>query len=245
MLKLKHVMALLLLGALGLTLVSWWNRDAFSDPLPWDPALAEPPRQVPVERDAFLARANGVDYRIQPLYRYELTGLVVSFKRFKPGIGIHERWNDYINVADLCLVWGDNASELDLNEFDFWNLEFTCMVRTDDLATWNRFDQDALANNHLLTTDPAVQAVIDELRVGDIVYLSGHLAEYGQPGGHVRGTSTTRTDRGNGACETIHVDHAQILASMHNGWRTRFRLGLVSLVVLLIAWFAIPHRYLR
>lgn len=241
----KHVIASLFFTALLTTAVSWWNRNAFSEPLPWDPALAEPPRQVQVERPAFVAHANDIDYRIQPLYNYELTGLVVSFKRFRPGIGLHERWNDYINVADVCVVWGDNASELDLNRFDFWNLEFTCNVQTDDFAAWQAFDQNALANNHLLTTDPQVQAVIDDLRVGDILHLRGHLVEYEQPGGYLRGTSTTRTDRGNGACETIHVEHAQILASMDSDWRRLLWLGLFGLLASLGWWFMTPHHHLR
>lgn len=241
----KHVIASLFITALVITAVSWWNRNVFSDPLPWDPALAEPPRQVRIERPAFVANANDIDYRVQPLYSYELTGLVVSFKRFRPGIGLHERWNDYINVADVCVVWGANASELDLNRFDFWNLEFTCYVQTNDLQAWQRFDQDALANNHLLTTDPQVKAVIDDLRVGDIVHLRGHLVEYEQPGGYLRGTSTTRTDRGNGACETLHVEHAQILATMDTDWRRLFWVGVLGLVLSLAWWFITPHRHLR
>lgn len=241
----KHLIASLFFTALAVTALSWWNRDAFSDPLPWDPALAEPPRQIPIERPAFVAQANEIDYRVQPLFSYELTGLVVSFKRFRPGIGLHERWNDYINVADVCVVWGSNASDIDLNRFDFWNLEFTCNFQTYDQDAWRRFDQNALANNHLLTTDPQVKAVIDDLRVGDILHLRGQLVEYEQPGGYLRGTSTTRTDRGNGACETIHVEHAQILASMDNDWRRLFWLGLFGLLGSLAWWFLTPHHHLR
>lgn len=241
----KHLIAGLFFITLFTTASAWWNRNVFSDPLPWDPALLEPPRQVAVERPAFMATANEVDYRVQPLYAYELTGLVVSFKRFRPGIGLHERWNDYINVADVCVVWGPNATELDLNRFKFWNLEFTCNYQTRDRAAWERFDPDALSNNHLLTTNPAIQAVIDDLRVGDILHLRGHLAEYGQPGGYVRGTSTSRTDRGNGACETLHVEHAAILASMDSNWRRLFRVGLVGLLLSIAWWFLTPHHRLR
>ncbi|NKI33815.1 hypothetical protein HFP89_01380 [Wenzhouxiangella sp. XN79A] len=241
----KHLIATLFFSALVVTALAWWNRNAFSEVLPWDPALAEPPRQVAVERPAFMARANDVDYRVQPLYAYELTGLVVSFKRFRPGIGLHERWNDYINVADVCVVWGPNATDLDLNRFKFWNLEFTCNFKTNDRDAWAAFDQNALSNNHLLTTDPRIQAVIDDLRVGDIVHLRGYLSEYGQPGGYIRGTSTTRTDRGNGACETLHLEHAQILASMDSDWRRLFWLGLLGLVFSVAWWFLTPHHHLR
>lgn len=245
MIRRKHLMSGLFFLSLAIIALAWWNRNSFADTLPWDPALAEPPRQVQVERPAFMAHAHGVDYRVQPLYDYELTGLVVSFKRFRPGIGLHERWNDYINVADVCVVWGSNVTEVDLNAFKFWNGEFTCNYQTRDSEQWARFDETALSNNHLLTTDPVIKDVLGELRVGDVVYLRGQLSEYGEPGGHVRGTSITRTDRGNGACETLHLQHAQIIGSMDNGWRSLFWLGVFMLLAVVGAWFATPHHHLR
>ena len=52
------------------------------------------------------------------------------------------------------------------------------------------------------------------VRVGDQVRFRGFLAEYahrnkGQP--FHRGTSTTRMDTGNGACETVYVTDLDIL----------------------------------
>src|SRR6056297_1536391 len=163
---------LLVISSLAL-LVSWWNGDRFPDAMHLDPAIDEAPRQVGAARPAFVAQANNHEYQINPLYEYELTGLVVSFKRFRPGIGIHERWNDYINVADVCVVWGENAREIDLNAFDFWNLEFTCMYSTRDRAAWERFNGDQLSNNHLVTDEPAVIEEIGRLRVGDQIHFRG------------------------------------------------------------------------
>lgn len=241
----KHLITILFFTSSIVTAVSWWNRNTLTDGTPWLPALNEAPSQRKVTEPGFVEHANGFDYHIQPLYDYDLTGLVVSFNRFSPGIGLHERWKDYINVADVCVVWGVNAKDVDLSAFEFWNLEFTCNFQTHDRDEWQRFDQDALSNNHLLSTDPAIHDVLDDLRVGDIVRLRGQLVEYGQPGAPVRGTSTTRTDRGNGACETIHVEHAAILASMDSGWRTALWLGLLGLFLSLIFWFTAPHAALR
>ena len=28
---------------------------------------------------------------------------------------LHRLWNDHLNVADLCVIWGNNARELELN----------------------------------------------------------------------------------------------------------------------------------
>lgn len=245
MLTRRNVIATLVVASAMLLAVSWWNRDYFVMPSTLDPALAEDPRQVRVDRPAFTTSAEGVDYRVQPLYEYELTGLVVSFRRFRPGIGLHERWNDYINIADVCVVWGENADGLDLNRFKFWNGEFTCNFSTRDESAWRRFDPNRLSNNHLLTKDPQLKHVIGDLRVGDQIHMRGHLAEYGQPGGPVRGTSTTRTDSGNGACETIYLSEFRILRSMDNGWRTLFWLAIGGLVFGLGWWFSTPHSKLR
>ncbi|MEN1728142.1 MAG: hypothetical protein AAGJ52_06850 [Pseudomonadota bacterium] len=241
----KHWITGFLLVSIAVTVTAWLNRNTFPETMPWVPDLAFEPRQSSVNDASFITEANDVRYEVQPLYDYELTGLVVSFKRFTPGIGLHERWNDYINVADVCVVWGENASDIDLNQFDFWNLEFTCYIQTRDMAAWQAFDQDALANNHLLTDNAYVQSVIDDLRVGDIVRLEGQLVEYGEPGRQKRGTSTTRTDRGNGACETIFVEHAAILGSMNNSWRSIFWLGVFGIITALIAWFTSPVAALR
>jgi len=67
-------------------LLSWWNWDRFTSPILLDPLIDQEPRQQQVQRAAFEVEANDVTYRVQPLYRYELTGLVVSLKRFRATI---------------------------------------------------------------------------------------------------------------------------------------------------------------
>lgn len=240
MISKRNAVAGLFFASLLLVFVAWLRSDVFPEDLSLDPAIAEPPRQVRVDSDAFMVRANDEPYRVQPLYRYEFTGLVVSFSHFEPGFGLHERWNDYINVADVCVVWGTNASQVDLNKFDFWNGQFTCNFGTSDGEAWRRFDKHALANNHLLTEKPHLQAVLDDLRVGDQIHVRGWLSEYGQPGGHVRGTSTSRTDSGDGACETVYLEDITILSSMNNPWRRIYWAALAMLALSVVLWFRIP-----
>jgi len=232
---------LLTLGALGVAL-SWWNWNRFAPTLVAVPGLETEPSQRQVDLAPFRRNVNAVDYQIRPLYEYQLTGLVVSFKRFRPGIGIHDRWGDYINVADICVVWGDNA-ELDLNAFDFWNLEFTCVYSTRDQQAWQAFDKTALSNNHLVTDNPEIQARLAELQVGDQIRLAGWLAEYGKTGGPMRGTSTTRTDTGNGACETIYLTDFEILRPMPSAWRQLWNPSWALLLVGIGLWWTTPHRH--
>lgn len=241
----RRLISWLFFASLILLIISWWNRDEFVDDIETVRGLAGEPEQTEASKPPFTVRANDVEYEVRPQYRYELTGLVVSFKRFSPGIGLHERWNDYINVADVCVVWGDNASEIDLNKFKFHNGEFTCNIRTRDGEAWRRFDKHKLSNNHLLTDDELIRDRIDDLEVGDQIRLSGWLSEYGEPGGPFRSTSTTRTDTGDGACETIYLADMQILDSMQNGWRKLFWLALFGLIASIVLWFTTPYRDLR
>lgn len=243
----RLVQALFLL-CLGLMPVSCWQRDDFVPELGILPELRDEPVQSPVANEAFPVRLNGVDYRVEPEYDYELHGLVVSYQHHDGDRMLHRLWNDHLNVADLCVVWGENATGLDLNAFEFWNGQFTCFVRTRDQATWRAFDQTGLSNNHLLTEDPYLRDLIERVRIGDQIRLRGWLASYGNEHGFKRGTSTTRTDRGNGACETIYVRDFEILASMNNGWRTVFDGSVFLSIILGLLWTAgvmggkFPHR---
>lgn len=149
---------------------------------------------------------------------------------------LHRRWNDHLNAADVCVVWGANATSLDLNIFDFWNGQFTCFFRTRDEQAWRRFDPSGLANNHLITEDPYIRDLIDQVEIGDQIRIRGWLANYRQGDGSVRGTSTSREDTGNGACETIYVREFQILAQMDNLWRTIFDCSLFAAIALALLW---------
>ncbi|MEX0916105.1 MAG: hypothetical protein WDZ60_09440, partial [Wenzhouxiangellaceae bacterium] len=169
----RLISILFIAGLFGL-LLSWWNWDQFAAAMVLDPALDDPPRQFEVDEPAFTLYANDFDYRVQPLYNYELTGLVVSFKRFRPGIGIHERWNDYINIADICVIWGENARDVDLNAFEFWNLEFTCNYSTRSQGDWERFNRDQLSNNHIVTTDERLKRM---RMLGTARFGQGNLEE--------------------------------------------------------------------
>jgi len=225
-----------IVACLGLLPLSCWQRDDFGADLAILPALRIAPDQQRANHDPFSVQLNDVNYRIEPLYEYDLHGLVVSYRHHDGGRMLHRLWNDHLNVADLCVVWGRNATDLDLNAFDFWSGEFTCFFRTRDNAAWRRFDAAAISNNHLITEDGYLRDRIDAVRIGDQIHVKGWLASYSNGNGFRRGTSTTRTDTGNGACETIYVTRFEILSSMSNAWRGLFDLALVGLLTMSALW---------
>jgi hypothetical protein len=224
------------LGWLGLLPFSCWQRDDFLAELDILPEVSQAPTQKKTDQEPFPVLLNNVGYRVEPLYDYDLHGLVVSYQHHDGDRMMHRLWNDHLNVADLCVVWGNNATGLDLNAFEFWNGQFTCFFRTRDSAAWRHFDESGISNNHLITDDGYLRDLIENVRIGDQIRVQGWLASYSNGDGFHRGTSTTRSDEGNGACETIYVTRFDILSSMGNAWRVVFNVAVFGLLATGLFW---------
>lgn len=244
-----RVVVVWLLASVALLILAVWQQDSLPDARMLLPELQQEPVQEAVNKPAFEQTVSGINYRIQPLYEYELHGLVVS--RHDAGSWrdyLHARWNDNLNVADLCVVWGRNV-DTDIythvtDDIAFSSGQFTCNYFTRSREAWVRFNKAAISNNHLLTADDDMAALIRSARIGDQVRLRGYLAEYSHNdgGGFHRGTSTVRTDTGNGACETVYVNSFEVLQPAGGGWRMLAWLAAGSLLLGLLAWFRSPLR---
>jgi len=219
---------LLLASLIGLGL-GYWQRDTLPDPGFYAGDSEQAPRQTKTRRPPFTAHAGDQTYRITPLFDYELRGMVVSQHHSDDWKDIyhHQDWQDFLNIKDICVIWGDNISSAVYQDLEFDNTTWTCWVYWPDGTTRRRFKDDQLSNNHLLADRPAVQQAILQARPGDQVQLRGVLASYANPGnGFQRGSSTSRSDRGNGACETIYVDDFRIVRTANSGWRKLYALCL-------------------
>jgi hypothetical protein len=231
----------LIIASAVLAIVSWWNRND----VPRNPAfraeLAAPPRQTATEKDPFVVDYAGVRYGVEPKFAYDLYGMVVSYRQHDGESSMHRRSNDHLNVADLCVVWSDTAFSPTLHKITFSNGIFTCNFETRDSDAWASLDTREISNNHLLSADDAIRNRVATVEVGDQVHIRGWLASYGS-GPSKRGTSTTRDDTGNGACETIYVDDFDVLARTRSGWRVTWFLAVATLVIGVIAHFSLPYR---
>jgi len=189
--------------------------------------------------EPFEVTRKDVTYTVTPLFSYELWGMIVSYHDSASFIDVsHKLWNDYINVKDVCVIWGKNVETGVYERMTFRNRDFTCFYRYPDRETGELFTENCLSNNHLLPADPFVAAAVRKARKGDQVRFKGWLVSYGQKGApYARGSSTVRTDRGNGACEVVYVTEFEILREANAAWRALYKLSLVlmglSLAVLL------------
>ena len=227
--------------SLVVLLVCFFNRDRLPRPEPVPPLLQQEPRQSRASERPFAVRYADTDYRIAPEFDYELTGMVVSFRHHDGDSRMHRRAGDHLNMLDLCVVWGDNVAHPDLNELDFWNGIFTCNVSTRDRDAWAAFDMYQLSNNHLISDRPEVRDAVRGVRIGDQIRVRGWLSSYTGPAG-TRGTSTTRSDTGDGACETIYVQDFVIVERPGNLYRSGLWGSSASLLFALTLYFRRPYR---
>ena len=222
-------------------LVSFWNRNNIPHNIEYASQVLNEPLQTSTGVEPFEVNYNGVDYRVSPEFEYDLYGMIVSF-RHHDGDRIHMLANDHLNMLDVCVIWGDNTSSRLLNKIDFWNGIFTCNVKTSDQAAWDSFDMYQLSNNHLISDDDFLRDEVRGIQVGDQIHVRGHLASYSSEKGGVRGTSTTRLDTGNGACETIFVDKFEIIAAATSYWRLSMYASFLLLLSGLFVHFKRPYR---
>ena len=204
-------------------------------------AALQDPVQVPTQRPPFTAKIEDQTHHVKPLYDYSIAGMVVSCG-FSKSMAKHR--NDNLNIMDAGIIWGENLDPAIYKKVRFYNNGVWLHAETKDQVVWERLNQNQLSNNHLLCTDPQLKKQINAIKLGDLVLIKGSLVSYSG-----RGSSTSRTDRGDGACEAIWVDEFEHLQDGTKFWHILHRASLYGLGLLLaiqsIRFFcsATPHRH--
>jgi hypothetical protein len=235
----------IIFGGLLLLLPALWLKNVLPEPQTLQTELLDEPGQVAVSRPPIRVTAGGIDYSVQPLYKYDLYGMVVSKHDANTWWDyLHKAWNDKLNVIDLCVVWGENVRTGAYRGISFSSGQFTCNYETSSNEAWAAFDTSAISNNHLLSADPGLARTMRGVRLGDPIHFSGYLAEYSHNHGFPfkRGTSTVRTDSGNGACETVYVENFEVLRRGGGPWPNVQWIGAGLMALGLLAWFFLPMR---
>ena len=240
--RLERIFKWMTLCSLLIVLVSYFYKDRLPPPDYFDRFYLQDPVQTVTTETVFTTEANQQQYIIEPKFDYELNGVVVSYHDADAmrDIWHHDKWKDFINLRDLCVIWGDNVDNGVYLDMGFSNDSWTCWAYWPDSATAKRFNKTALSNNHLLVDKPLVTEALMSAEPGDQIRLKGMLVSYRNPSNNFyRGTSTVRTDTGNGACETIYVNEFEIIKKANvrirslyeiSKWLTLF--GFVSFCIL-------------
>jgi len=184
----------------------------------------------------FEVTQKGITYTVTPLFNYELSGLVVSYHHSEGFLDrYHQKWKDYLNIKDICVIWGKNVTSGVYKEMTFSSRDFTCHYRYPNAEVGSLFTEDCLSNNHILSDKGDLKEKIMSVRRGDQINFKGYLVAYShKKGSYRRGTSTTRTDRGNGACETVYIIDFKILKKANSTLRFIFSLSKYLILGLII-----------
>jgi hypothetical protein len=226
--------------------IAFFQKDNFPPPSEILGQLFREPLQTETMARPFSVKKGGFTYQITPLYSYELYGMVVSYHLASSWLDYyHGDWKDALNSKDIGLIWGDNIKSGVYQDMKFgsgsWTLYYNAKAGR-ETQVWSKFKNEAVSNNHLLSNDAKVSKAIMSAQIGDQVYLKGYLASYSHSnGGFQRGTSTSRTDSGNHACETVFVTDFKILKKANVFWRSLYRISKYILFISLIAWFAVYY----
>jgi hypothetical protein len=228
--------------------VAYLKKDNLPDNTEILPEIYQNPIQTKTDHSPFNIEAENMVYSIKPLYNYELYGMVVSYHYCGVWWDIyhHDLWKDYINIKDLCVVWGENIETEVYKDMEFSSNSWTCNYRWPDSQVKKRFCKTCLSNNHLLSEYQGIKRKLMNTEIGDQIYIKGYLAEYSQEASSFkRGTSITRTDTGNGACETIYIEDYQILKKANAVWHHLFGFSkyavLCCILLLFIMFFTSKH----
>lgn len=228
-----------------LVAVSLLLRHALPGPAELRGELRNEPVQEPTRAAPFKTTVSGVTYTVKPVADYEIWGLVVSNHDTSTWWNwIHKASNDHLNVVDLCVVFAENVTSGGYVGLDYSSGQFVCYVQTNSTEKWQRFSMRALANNHLLADRPSIVAKLRDVRIGDQVHIRGWLSEYTHDHGFAfaRGTSLTRDDTGNGACETIYVQEVDVLRAGGGPWRWLLWPSIGLILTGIILWLRAPFK---
>jgi hypothetical protein len=160
----------------------------------------------PVQTEPSNAQNYAVgDYSLEPLAKFDITARVLSKENYRIG-----READ-LSPLDLALGWGamsdssvlDNLSISQGGRFYQYRWELEPPIAPEQIATHS-------ANMHLIPANSGIAEKMQEIRVGHVVHLVGHLVEVRASDGWKWRSSLTREDTGAGACELIWVESISV-----------------------------------
>lgn len=213
--------------------------------------LFEEPIQTKTQTKPFsLVTADGEAFDVRPVFDYELKGLIVSYHHSSSWMDLaHRRWKDYLNLKDICLIYGENISSEIYKRMKFSNRDWSCWTsfsgsNEEQWEQSRQFNEHYLSNNHILAKDPILIKKILSAEKGDQIYFKGHLVNYAKRRNslepqYFRNSSVTRNDQGNGACEVIYVTDFKILKKANVLWRASHIFSGWMIFILIVSFFAV------
>ncbi|HZJ41382.1 MAG TPA: hypothetical protein VFD16_03930 [Candidatus Saccharimonadales bacterium] len=235
--KLRRI---LLLVFLSILIISYFIKNNYKTVDNIRPEVLQAPLQsVTDNNEPIKFSKDGFAYDLTPVAEYQIQALVVHRMDYR-FFSIYN--SDSVFPVDLCLTWGDN---LENKSYQNKYLSFSQDARF-CFYKWRgetSINPDLISNNHLIANDKKILSVINKIKAGDQVSISGYLvnveanktgkvSDY-DPNSFSLTSSLTRTDSGGGACEIIYIKDIKIIQVGHPIWSFLFNFSLWALIGLI------------
>ena len=143
-------------------------------------------------------------YIITPLADFEITAKILSREKYHLG----EEAN--LSPLDLALGWGRMSDDEVLKNIDVSQSNRWYYWETDTLPIPQREIETHSANMHMIPKDDMIKSILLGAKEGDIVNIKGALVRVDKGDSWYWQSSLSREDTGDGACEVVFVESAQI-----------------------------------
>ena len=144
-------------------------------------------------------------YRVTPLAEFSIRAKVLSREDYSLGR------ESELSPLDLALGWGRMSDEAVLQHIEISQSGRWYRWRTEKFPIPRREIETHSANMHMIPADDLVNDILDEVRRGQIIELSGFLVRADADDGWRWISSLTREDTGARSCELVYVKRARIV----------------------------------
>jgi len=197
--KLWHLI-LFIVTWISAVLAYWlWPEDEITHP----PGIlvSEAPQQRSINTGKSW-RHNG--YWITALAELKLRARVLHKEKYRFG-----READ-LSPIDLALGWGAMSDQEVLDQLEITQHSRWYYWRAKALPVSRKVITSSSANMHMIPVNDELEELLDTLKPGHIIEISGYLVAVRGDDGWTWRSSLTRTDVGNGACEIVWVESLSI-----------------------------------
>lgn len=153
-------------------------------------------------------QVDDVTFTLQPLYRYQIIGKIVGKDEYSATP------LDRLGPMDLTIANGDIIRPEIISHFTIQkytrHFRYQYFFPAGTTPPLPSYIVEHMSNNHLIFAGDTAYSVAKTAGVGDMVEISGYLVTVSGKGQDGRtftwGTSTTRSDQGEGSCELVYVE---------------------------------------
>lgn len=203
----KFIIAVLIAGGT----LQWWMRQPAAvavSSAPPEVRIAAPDseRADPAQRD-FSGRSAFVvnGHELRPLAEYAVTARVLAVERY------HADRAAQLSPLDLALGWGNMsrksvAERISVSQSGRW---YHWRYSGEPPIPHREIERSS-ANVHVIPASKDVAKIVSEAGTGSVVSLRGYLVEAKGKDGWTWRSSLSRDDTGDGSCEVMFVQAAEV-----------------------------------